>query len=30
MAISSNHPETAGLLRKYGGKTGAELKAGGK
>jgi ankyrin repeat protein len=30
MAISSNHPETANLLRKHGGKTGEELKAEGK
>ena len=29
-AISNNHPETADLLRKHGGKTGEELKAEGK
>ena len=27
MAIKWNHTETADLLRKHGGKTGAELKA---
>ena len=27
---AKNKPETAGLLRKHGGKTGAELKAEGK
>jgi hypothetical protein len=26
----ANHPETADLLRKHGGKTGDELKAEGK
>ena len=26
----TNHPETADLLRKHGGKTGEELKAEGK
>ena len=29
-AISNNHPETADLLRKHGGKTSEELKAEGK
>ena len=29
-AIKYNHTETADLLRKHGGKTGAELKAEGK
>ena len=29
-AIQFNHPETANLLRKHGGKTGEELKAEGK
>ena len=29
-AIIYNHPETADLLRKHGGKTGEELKAEGK
>jgi ankyrin repeat protein len=29
-AIKWNHPETADLLRKHGGKTGEELKAEGK
>jgi ankyrin repeat protein len=29
-AIMRNHTETAALLRKHGGKTGAELKAEGK
>ena len=29
-AIQWNHPETADLLRKHGGKTGEELKAEGK
>jgi ankyrin repeat protein len=29
-AIIYNHPETADLLRKHGGKTGDELKAEGK
>ncbi len=29
-ANETNHPETADLLRKHGGKTGAELKAEGK
>jgi ankyrin repeat protein len=29
-ANESNHPETADLLRKHGGKTGEELKAEGK
>ena len=29
-AISRKHPKTADLLRKHGGKTGAELKAEGK
>ena len=29
-AIARSHPETANLLRKHGGKTGAELKAKGK
>ena len=29
-AIRRHHHEIADLLRKYGGKTGAELKAGGK
>ena len=28
-AHETNHPETADLLRKHGGKTGAELKAAG-
>ena len=28
-AIIYNHPETADLLRKHGGKTGEELKAEG-
>ena len=27
VAIKLNHPETTNLLRKHGGKTGAELKA---
>ena len=27
---AKRHPETAALLRKHGGKTGAELKAEGK
>jgi ankyrin repeat protein len=27
VAIGRKHPETAALLRKHGGKTGAELKA---
>ena len=30
MAIERDHPETADLLRKHGGKTGEELKAEGK
>ena len=30
IAIIRKHPETADLLRKHGGKTGAELKAEGK
>ena len=29
-AIERDHPETADLLRKHGGKTGEELKAEGK
>ncbi|MDP6253051.1 MAG: hypothetical protein QGI20_14035 [Verrucomicrobiota bacterium] len=29
-AIKYNHTETTDLLRKHGGKTGAELKAEGK
>jgi ankyrin repeat protein len=29
-AVSRKHPEIAALLRKHGGKTGEELKAGGK
>ena len=29
-AIEDNQTETADLLRKHGGKTGAELKAEGK
>ena len=29
-AISRKHPETADLLRKYGGKTKKELEAEGK
>ena len=29
-AINHNHPETADLLRKHGGKTSEELKAEGK
>jgi ankyrin repeat protein len=29
-AIQWNHPETATLLRKHGGKTAEELKAEGK
>ena len=29
-AIRGKHPKTADLLRKHGGKTGAELKAEGK
>ena len=29
-ANENNHPETADLLRKHGGKTGEELKAEGK
>ena len=29
-AIMHNHTETIDLLRKHGGKTGAELKAEGK
>jgi len=29
-AIYGKNPETADLLRKHGGKTGAELKAEGK
>ena len=29
-AIQWNHPETADLLRKHGGKTAEELKAEGK
>ncbi len=28
-AIKFNHPKTADLLRKHGGKTGEELKAAG-
>jgi len=28
--IFRNHPETAALLRKHGGKTSEELKAEGK
>ena len=28
--FNTNHPETADLLRKHGGKTGEELKAAGK
>ena len=28
--LDGNHPDTADLLRKHGGKTGAELKAEGK
>ncbi len=28
-AIRNEHPETANLLRKHGGKTGEELKAAG-
>ena len=27
--LDGNHPDTADLLRKHGGKTGAELKAEG-
>jgi ankyrin repeat protein len=30
LAIITNETETADLLRKYGGKTGEELKAEGK
>jgi ankyrin repeat protein len=30
MATFGNHNETADLLRKHGGKAGAELKAEGK
>ena len=30
LAIGRKHPEIADLLRKHGGKTGEELKAGGK
>ena len=30
LAIYRNHPETADLLRKHGGKTAEELKAEGK
>ena len=30
LAMSRKHPEIADLLRKHGGKTGAELKAEGK
>ena len=30
IAIELQHPETADLLRKHGGKTGEELKAAGK
>ena len=30
LAILNDHTETANLLRKHGGKTGAELKAAGK
>ena len=29
-AVDEDHPETASLLRKHGGKTGQELKAEGK
>ena len=29
-AEETNHPETAKLLRKHGGKTGEELKSEGK
>jgi len=29
-AIDFKHPEITNLLRKHGGKTGAELKAEGK
>ena len=29
-AVEEDHTETADLLRKHGGKTGAELKAEGK
>jgi ankyrin repeat protein len=29
-AIEDNHPKTADLLRKHGGKTREELKASGK
>ena len=29
-ANETNHPKTAALLRKHGGKTGEELKAEGK
>ena len=29
-AVDEDHPETASLLRKHGGKTGDELKAEGK
>ncbi len=29
-AIGRNHPETADLLRKHGGKTGEELKTEGE
>ena len=29
-AVDEDHPEIADLLRKHGGKTGAELKAEGK
>jgi ankyrin repeat protein len=29
-AIKQQHPETADLLRKHGGKTSEELKAKGK
>jgi ankyrin repeat protein len=29
-AVNWNHPETADLLRKHGGKTAEELKAEGK
>jgi hypothetical protein len=30
LAVMSQHPETAALLRKHGGKTAEELKAEGK
>jgi len=29
LAVMSQHPETADLLRKHGGKTGEELRAEG-